>query len=136
MKSLPEIFPTFSATANAAGMTVMLDLYAMRSSLMSSSRLWPMVALTNAAKAAGSLFSGHEYGTFLTCAAQSPRAGERLLDSRRARSRQNSPKRIKNMFLGRAQRVVIERIKIPCAPDSRRFVLSACRCRSFVFLRQ
>ena len=39
MKSLPETFPTFSATAKAAGMTVMLDLYAMRSSLMSSSRL-------------------------------------------------------------------------------------------------
>ena len=62
-------------------------------------------------KSRGKLVSGHEYRAFLTCAAQSPRAGERLLDSRRAGAGENSPKRIKNMLLGRAQRVVIERIK-------------------------
>ncbi len=59
----------------------------------------------------GQSLAGDEDRAFIGSAAQSLRAGERLLDPRRAGAGENRSEGVKDMFLGRAQRVVIERVE-------------------------
>ncbi len=61
-------------------------------------------------KGGGKLVSADEHRALLTTTAQRPRAGQRLLDSRRAGAGENGAECVKDMILRRAQRVVVERL--------------------------